>query len=175
MRKPFATGFLIAAITFAGTVAFACGDKLMLLVGGGRFRQVYARTHRASILAYARQNSAVPEIVSELGLQRALKQTGYTFFAVEDRSKLEEQLMTGKYDLVLMDVADAEGLEQQVRSAPSMPFVLPVVYKFTKADAATVQKKFHCILKAPGTADHYVAALDEAMLLRSKGTLKAVR
>ncbi|PYT25800.1 MAG: hypothetical protein DMG57_23810, partial [Acidobacteria bacterium] len=163
MRKPFVTGFLIAA-TFASTVAFACGDKLMLLVGGGRFRQVYARTHPASILAYARQNSAVPEVIRELGLEPALKQTGYKFFAVEDRPKLDEALKTGKYDLVLLDVVDAEGLEQQVRSAPSMPFVLPVVHKFNKADAATVHRKFHCILKAPGSIDRYLAALDEAMI-----------
>jgi hypothetical protein len=172
--KPFVTGFLIAA--FASTVAFGCGDKLMLLVGGGRFRQVYTRTHPASILAYARQGSAVPEIVRAFGLQSALKQTGYKFFAVEDRPKFDEELKTGKYDLVLIDVVDAEGLEQQVQSAPATPFVLPVVYKFTKADAATVQKKFHCILKAPGNADRYLAALDEAMIFQAKGgTLKAVR
>ena len=171
MRKAFVVGLVLVSAALTIT---ACGDKLMLLAGGGRFRQVYARTHPASILAYARQNSAVPGVVKKL--QRTLQQSGYKFFVVEDAPRFDEALKTGKYDLLLIDVADAEGLEQQVRSAPSMPFVLPVVYKSTKADAATVQKRFHCVLKAPGSADRYLAALDEAMLVRSKGgALKATR
>jgi DNA-binding NtrC family response regulator len=141
----------------------------MLFSGGGRFRQIYGRSHPASILAYVRRNSAIPEVIADLERQPVLKQAGYKFFTIEEQSRLDEALKNGKYDLVLIDVADAAALEQQLRSAPSMPVVLPVVYKSTKADAATVQKKFHCILKAPGSADRYLAALDEAMMLRSKG------
>ena len=174
MRKMFVVGLLLASVALTVTAAIACGDKLMLFAGGGRFRQVYARTHPASILAYVRENSAVPGVVKEL--QHTLQQTGYKFFVVEDAPGLDEALKTGKYDLLLIDVADAQGLEQQARSAPSMPMVLPVVYRSTKADAATVQKRFHCILKAPGSADRYLAALDEAMMVRSKGVaLKAAR
>jgi CheY-like chemotaxis protein len=169
LRKLFIVGLVLASVALTITAAVACGDKLMLFAGGGRFRQVYARTHPASILAYVRQNSAVPGVVTELERQPALKQAGYKFFAVEDSTKLDEALKNGKYDLVLLDVADADGVEQQVRSAPSMPVVLPVVYKSTKAEAATVEKKFHCILKAPGSADRYLAALDEAMTVKSKG------
>jgi hypothetical protein len=167
---------VLSTVAITITAAFACGDKLMLLAGGGRFRQVYSRSHPASILAYVRQNSAVPAVVTELEHQPALKQAGYKFFAVEEPARLNEALKTGKYDLVLIDIADILGLEQQVRSAPSMPVVLPVVYKSSKAEAATVEKKFHCILKAPGSADRYLAALDDAMIVKSKGgSWKALR
>src|SRR5690242_1905487 len=167
--KLIVPGLLVTNIALTISAAIACGDKLMLLAGGGRFRQVYARTHPASILAYVRPNSAVPGVVRELELQRTLQQTGYTFFAVQDAPRLDEALKTGKYDVLLIDIADVEGLEQRL-SARSMPLVLPVVYKATKDDATTIQKRFHCILKAPGSADRYLAALDQAMMTRLKGS-----
>lgn len=168
MQKLLAAGLALVTAVLLTSAAFACGDKLMFSVGGARFRQLYARTHPASILAYGRQNSAVPGVVKELEFQPALKQAGYKFYSVEDPTRLDEALKTGKYDLVLVDAPDAEGLEQQVRSAPSMPLVLPVVYKSTKAEARAVELKFHHVLKAPGSPDNYLAALDEALIVRSK-------
>lgn len=176
MRKSFVAGLVLGSIAVTVTAAFACGDKLVLLAGTGRFRQVYARSHPASILAYAHQHSTAGTVIKDLEIQPVLKQAGYKFFAVEDAQKLDEALKTGKYDLVLMDGADADGLEKQVRSAPSIPWVLPVVYKPTKAETTVIEKRFHCVLKAPGKADQYLAALDDAMLARSKGgALKATR
>jgi hypothetical protein len=166
MRKLFVAGL---AVGLTATGAFACGDKLMLLVGNARFRQVSARAHPASVLAFARQNTALSGVVRDLELQPTLKQAGYKFYSVEDSTKLDEALKTGTYDLVVADVADAEGLEQQVRSAPSMPLVLPVLYKGTKAEATTAEKRFRCVLKAPGSPDRYLAALDDAMTIKSKG------
>jgi len=147
----------------------------MLFAAGGRLRQVYARTHPASILAYARRNSAVPGVVAELERHSTLKQAGYKFLAVEEQPRLDDALKNGKYDLLLIDAADAESLAPQVSPATSMPVVLPVVYKSTKAAASSVEKKYRCILKAPGTSDHYLAALDQAMTVRSKGFWKALR
>jgi hypothetical protein len=168
MRKLLAAGLALVTAALLTSAAFACGDKLIFAVGGARFRQLYARTHPASILAYGRQNSAVPGVLKELEFQPVLKQAGYKFYSVEDSTKLDEALKTGKYDLVLVDASDAEGVEQQVRSTPSMPLVLPVVYKSTKAEARTVELKFHRVLKVPGSPDNYLAALDEAMIVRSK-------
>lgn len=176
MRGPLITGALVLATTMlAATAALACGDKLMLLTRGARFRQVHPGAHAASILAYTRQNSAVPAVVRELELQPALKKAGHKLQGVEDPTKLDEALKTGKYDLVLADVADAEGLEQQARSAPSRPMVLPVIYKPTKAERTATRKKFRCVLKAPGNTAGYLAAIDEAMELKLKTAREEVR
>jgi hypothetical protein len=72
-------------------------------------------------------------------------------------------------DLVLADVANADGLEQHLRSAPSKPVVLPVVCNSTKAQAKAVEKKFHCVLKRPGHLANDLAAADDALEVRLKG------
>ena len=168
MRKPFVAGLVFVTVTLATTAVFACGDKLMLLAGSARFRQVFPGSRPASILAYSRQNSSVHGLVNDLEHQSTLKHAGYKVFAIEDRTRLDEALKTGKFDLLLVDAADAEGLEPQARSAPSRPLVLPVVYKSTKAEAKSVERKFHCVLKAPSSPDRFLAAIDEAMGVKLK-------
>lgn len=169
MRKLLIAMLVLATATLAINAALACGDKLMLLSRGARFGQVFHHAHAVSILAYTRQNSAVPAVVRDLELQPALKEAGDKLHVVEDRAAFNEALKTGKYDLVLADLADAEGLEEQVRSAPSSPMMLLVVYKPSKAEENAAGKKFQSVLKAPGKADHYLAAIDKAMELKLKG------
>ena len=73
------------------------------------------------------------------------------------------------------DVTDADSLNQRLLSAPFKPVVLPVVFNSSKAEAKAVEKKFHCILKAPGSPSNYLAAINDAMEVRLKGgSLKAV-
>jgi hypothetical protein len=156
MGKPFFLGLVLV------TAALACGDKLMLL-SHARLRQIY-RARPASILVYMRPNSAVPEIVRSLP---AVKESGlYKFYTVEDRGALDQALKGGKYDLLLADISDAEGLQQETRSSPSKPVVLPVVHKSSKAETMAAEKRFHCVLKAPSSANHYLDAIDEAMVVR---------
>jgi len=114
--------------------------QLTLLVGSARLRQIYSRAHPASVLAYVRQSSPASAVVKELELRRDLKQAGYRSYAVENTTKLDSALTTGQFDLVLADVSDAEGLEEQVRSAPSMPLMLPIVYKSNKTETAVAEK-----------------------------------
>jgi hypothetical protein len=157
MRKPFLMGLVL------GTTALACGDKLMLLGGHARLRQIYG-ARPASILVYMRANSVVPEIVRSL--QPAVRQAGHKFYTVEDLGALDAALKGGKYDLLMADITDAEGLQQEARSAPSKPVLLPVVHKSSKAETTAAVKRFHCALKAPGSTSHYLDAIDEAMEIR---------
>src|SRR5436853_3805278 len=87
-------------------VAWACGDKLMLVMGGARF------SARAAILAYAHQNVTSSAVIRDLQSQAAVKKAGHTVQVVEDASRLDNALKTGKYDVVLADVADADDLSQ---------------------------------------------------------------
>lgn len=168
MRKLFTVGMVLATAALAVTAVFACGDKLMLLVGSARFGQIHLGAHPASILAYAPGNSPVPAVLRELERRPALKQAVHKFHTVENLADLDEALKTGKYDLLLVDRADADLAQQQAQSNPSRPVVLPMVYKSTKAEAIQLEKKFHCLLKAPGSSTQYLVAIAEAMELRSK-------
>jgi hypothetical protein len=46
---------------------------------------------------------------------------------------------------------------------------VPVVCNSTKAQAEAVEKKFHCVLKAPGNLGNDLAAADDALEVASKG------
>src|ERR1700737_3111943 len=101
MRKLFTVGLVLATATLAATAVFACGDKLMLLVGSARFGQVNSVAHPASILAYAPADSPVPAVLRELE-RSAVKKSGHKFHTVEDAAGLDEALRTGKYDVLLV-------------------------------------------------------------------------
>jgi hypothetical protein len=162
MRKVIAIAVLCAG------VALACGDKLMLLIGGAHYRQVFGG-RPVSILAYSPVESAVSGIVREFEVQPALKRAGHKLYAVDGAAKFEEALKAGKYDLVMADVNDADAVVQELRSAPSRPTLLAVIYKATKADEKAASRKYHCVLKAPGTPGRYLEAIDDALELRLHG------
>src|SRR5258706_8931525 len=89
MRKLFVLGFAFGAAALTTPAIFGCGDKLTLLVGSARLRQIYSRAHPASVLAYVRQDSPASVAVKELELRHDLKQAGYRFYLVENTSKLD--------------------------------------------------------------------------------------
>jgi len=156
MRRPLILlGFLLT-----GAVAWACGDKLMLIMGA---RSSMLRPgHTAMILAYPGQ-SASAEIIRSLQLQPVMKKAGHKFQVVEDPTGLDSALKAGRYDVVMADVASAGEISQHLSSAPSKPVLLPVAFKASKEEQSAAQKKYHCLLKAPSDAESYLAAIDQAM------------
>lgn len=168
MRKALDAALVLAVGGLFVTTAFACGDKLILTIGNLRFRQVNEAPHPASILAYTPRNSPVAGVVRELERQTAGMPSRLTFYSLEDPARLDEALRSRKYDLLLVDAEDADNLERQALSAPSMPLVLPVVYQSSKAATAAVEKRFHCVLQAPGSPSRYLSAIDQAMEFKLK-------
>jgi hypothetical protein len=175
MRKASDTALVLAVGGLLSTVAFACGDKLMLTLGNVRFGQVNGTARPASILAYAPRNSPVADVVKELELQSAAKRAGVTFYSLDDPARLDEALKSQKYDLLLVDAGAADSLEGEVQSAASKTLVLPVVYQSSKAAAAEAEKKFHCVLTAPNSAGRYLSAIDRAMEFKEKARSRQAR
>ncbi len=153
-------------LLFIGGVAWACGDKLMLVMGS-RLSQIRP-LHPASILAYPGQSASAP-LIRGLQSQPAFRKAGYRIQLVEDPAALNSALKAGKYDLVVADVSNANEMSQQVSLAPSKPILLPVAFKASKEQQSAAQKRYHCLLKAPGNAENYMEAIDRAMELKLKG------
>ena len=168
MRKAFDLTLVLGVGALLATTAFACGDKLMLTIGNLRFRQINGPAHPASILAYTPGDSAVASVVKDLERQSAGMRTGLTFYSLDDPARLDSELKARKYDVLLVDASDADNLEREAQSVPSMPVVLPVVYRSSKASAAAVEKKFHVVLKAPNSPDRYLSAIGQAMEFKLK-------
>ena len=158
-----------AAALLAG-VAYPCGDKLMLLFGSAGFRQIYSSGRPASILAYVPPASPIAAVVRDLEHLPALKEAGYRFHAVQHTTDLAQALTGGKYDLLLVDLADAADLEQRFPPDPSRPILVPVLHRPSRTEAAAVKKKFSCVLKSPAKPIDYLEVIDRAVELRRKSS-----
>ena len=160
--------FVFAGAALLAGVAFPCGDKLMLLFGGARFRQIYSSGRPASILAYVPPSSPIAAVIRDLEHLPALKEAGYRFHTVQDMADLAQAVTGGKYDLLLADLADAADLEQRVAADRTRPVLVPVLFKPAKADAAAAKNKFSYVLTSPAKPVDYLEAIDRAVELRRK-------
>jgi len=69
-------------------------------------------------------------------------------------------------------VANANEMSRQASLATSKPAVLPVAFKASKEEQSAAQKRYHCLLKAPGNAGSYLDAIDDAMELKLKSATR---
>ena len=159
----------VLGLGMIGTRECGCGDKLMLVMGS-RSSQIKP-FHPATILVEPGR-SASAALMRGFESQPAFRKAGYRFQLVEDAAGFDAALKTGKYDVVVADVSDANDLSQQVSSAASKPILLPVAFNASKQEQSTAQKKYHCLLKAPGNPENYLEAIDRAMELKLKGATR---
>lgn len=150
---------ILPALLLVAAVAWACGDKLMLIMGA---RLQIRSVHPALILAYPGQTPSAT-LIRDLQFQSAVKKAGHRIQVVEDPAGLDNALKSGKYDLVLADVAHANEVSQRVLSAPSKPVFLPVAFQASKEEQSSAQKKYRFLLKAPSKSENYLTAIDQAM------------
>lgn len=161
------TGIAFVLLLCVGTVASACGDKFLVVGRGIRFERLHAAAHPGSILIYRNASYEDPKAGSDL--QDALKKVGHTVQSVDDVTKLDATLKTGKFDLVILNLADTPLLEEQIISSPSKPAVLPIIYNRTGTEVAAAGQKYDCILKASGKNTNVLSVVDEAMGEKQQG------
>ena len=137
-----------------------------MLVMGARFSQIKP-LHPAVILAFPGQSSSAP-VIRSLASQPALRKAGHRFQLVEDSAGLDSALKTGKYDVVLADLSNAPQLTRDLASAASKPVLLPVAFHATRQEQSAAQKQYHCLMKAPGDSENYLAAIEQAMEFKIK-------
>jgi hypothetical protein len=167
MRRLIEVVFCCCLFLLLGvTDLMGCGDKVHALGRAVRLR--YASNHSASILLYLRTGSSTAAAVSsDASLQSALKKSSQVLNIVNDPTRLDQALSRGKYDLVVVDAADAPAIEQQLQTMASHTVVVPVISQVNKTEASAMAKHFHVVLKTPSKMDNYFMALDEAMEMKA--------
>lgn len=168
MNKSLALVPLVATALFLQPCADACGDKMMALGRGVRFRQAYKSAHPASILIYLRPGSRVQQADKKILLQSTLASAGHRVRTAQDLARLAEALKLDNYDLVLTDSSDAAGLEREAQASPSKPLIVPVLYKPSKAEDSSAHSRYPWVLKAPGNIGQLLVTIDSAMESKSR-------
>jgi hypothetical protein len=143
-----ACGFVL----FSVTQSPACGDKVLALGRAVKLR--YLSAHSTLILIYARAGTRAAGALSDPKLQSSLKQSTQTLKYVTSMVEFEEALVHTKYDLVLTDAGDAAATEEKLQAICSHTVVVPVLNAGTKAEASTLAKLYHVVLKTPGNQTH---------------------
>ena len=161
-------GLLAAAVVMLGPDLQACGDK-SLMAGGIRIQRAYAARFPASVLLYAPASSRLNGATGDLKIERSLLQVGHTYHEVASWTEFQDSLASGKYNLVLADVANLTEVQERLEAASSSALVIPVAYKLTKAETKALEKECRFLIKAPGREVQYLGTIHAA--LRAKSTI----
>lgn len=148
--------------------AGACGDKFLVIGRGVRQQRAQGAVQRASILLYRDAQGQLDAALREQKVETHLKLAGHTLRSVDGRSQLIERLASGRYDIVLASLSEMAAVEQALGSSPTRPFLLPVIHNPTGEELAQAETDFSCVMSSPSTKKHYLAVIDEAMVLRKK-------
>ncbi len=162
---------LVVALGLLGTPgdAQACGDKFLVIGRGVRAQRARGAVHKTSILIYASPRGRLPEALKAGQLETNLRLAGHTLRQVDDRDTLSAELKAGRHDLVMADISDMLGLEPEVGSAPSRPYLLPVIHNPTGEELAEAERLHRCVMRSPSKKQHYLAVIDEALKQRRRG------
>ncbi len=163
---------IVIAATVAGVLALGqgiaagCGDKFVLVSGAAR---VNRSKFPSRVLVFMNPASRVPAAEKEFHVEATLTAAGHRAKVVESEAEVQKALETGKYDLVLADVADVPELRKQCGAIASKPAVLPLLYKPTAAELSAAEKEANCLVRPSKKASDLLAVIDETMKDRSKG------
>jgi hypothetical protein len=164
-------GALVAGVlALGGDVAAGCGDKFVLL---GRGARVARSRYPSSILIFMNPASHLPAAEKEFRLEATLKAAGHRARVAETQAEVRKELESGKYDLVLADVADASGLRKDAGAAASKPVVLPLLYKPTPEEISAAEKDASCLVRPSKQSRDLLAVVDQTLADRRKGVSAA--
>jgi hypothetical protein len=161
----------VALAAFSGTVALACGDKLLAIGRGVRFQRVDAAREANLVIYFGGSQAGGP--LGNAKLQITLRRSVHKLQLVQGGPQLDEALKAGRVDVVLVELSDLSGIAQQLHVAPSKPVILPILVKPSKAEFAAAQKEYKVAVKATADDFEYLTVIDEAMKIRLKAGAKS--
>jgi hypothetical protein len=163
MKRTFVAIVVVTIAVFAfGPALDACGDK-SLFAGGIRKQRALAARYPASVLAYAPPTSRLPAASRELELQETLRKVGHKYHEVSTLPELRASAATGRFNIVIADVAQIAELQASLDSSASRVVLVPVAYKVTKAEGRELARQSRFLIKAPGRAVEYLTTIAKAV------------
>ena len=155
-------------IGFVPAGAHACGDKFLIVGRCVNYGQTHAAMHPGSILILWIPDSKATTAIRDPELQEALQEAGHRVTVIEDTPQFDMAKKLGQYNMVLVDIADADRVRLDVSAAAAKTVVVPVMYRASKAEVALAQQNYRCALNAstPLRRSRVLAVIDDAMTLK---------
>ena len=147
--------------------AVGCGDKVLVQGRGLRYASLQ-NLRPASILTLGGAGSNTARSLNDPKLVKALKKAGHKLQSVTDSGELRRALQGGRYDLVIVDLVDADAIEQILSSAAPAPSLLPVSADMSKTQLDAAQKRFDGVLRVSASERQTLLKIDEVMKKRAK-------
>jgi hypothetical protein len=166
-----AAGLLLLTGIGSGDILLACGDKFLVSSRGTRFQRAAVAREPASILIYTNPASELPKMLASIPVDATLTKAGYRPTTVATSDEFEKALSRGGWDLVLVGMADAQGVSKRLRG-DHVPAVLPVVFNPTTSELKETKKLYPVVLQAPVKGQSFLSAIDEALAHRPKPQAK---
>ena len=165
-RLPLLVAIVVGVLALAPGRATGCGDKFVLLGPGAR---VNRSKFPSRVLVYMNPTSRVPEAEKQFHVEATLAAAGHKPTIVESEAEVERALESGRYDIVLADLADVAGLKARCGASASKPAVLPLLYKPTAEELVAAEKEANCLVRPSKKSSDLLAVIDETMQSRQKG------
>lgn len=164
MTRPFVLIVATAAALAIGPRLEACGDK-SLSPGGIRMMRAQAARYPASVLAYAPAGSPAAQATREMKLPQLLRRVGHQFQEVATIGELRTSIESGKYNIVVANLADVANLERDLGSISTRVVFVPIAYKLTKAETREAARQRRFLINARGLAVEHMQTIAEAVAL----------
>jgi hypothetical protein len=168
MAKKTAFCLLVLLLLYErGLDVNACGDKFLFVGRVLKYQQAVTASNPGSIALYTNPASKLPAAVQELKLDTLLPLAGHHVEAIADAKALTRALGSGRYDLLLVDLADAEHIAEWRAAAPAL-VILPVLYHPTKTEQLAAEQTYKRILKTPAKPGETLALVNNVLKERRK-------
>jgi len=161
---------LLASGTFAlaGSLANACGDKFLIVGRCVSYQRLHRAPHPGSLLLVWSANSREGFAVRDPDLVQILAEAGHQVAVLEDPARLEKAMASEHFDLILVDIADADQIERTFSEGSGKATVVPVMSRATKAELTEAKQQHKYVLSTPSKRSRILAAVDGAMTRKPK-------
>ena len=167
-RRLFAIALVTIATLGAWIDAQACGDKFLVPTRGTRFQRP---PEPAAILVYA-NSAVVPASVSNAAIDSMLRKAGYRPISVDSAADFDKALGQGKWDLVLVDLADGPSVSSRLLG-DGAPTLLPVAQNLSSSQLIEARKHYTRVVAMPAKSRALLDVVDEALAARRESQSKA--
>ena len=166
-RLLFAAFFVATLLSFETSFVSACGDKLLTLGRGLKFRDISSSYH-GTIIAYIPESVLQSAAINDSQFQQGLRKAGHRLRLVREADVLAAAVQSGTYDIILVDLRDTTMVETQVNNFAVHTVVIPVVYDGADLRSVPDLKKYRCIRKISGKNSACLSTIDRAIEFKLK-------